>query len=261
MFDYHMHSRVSFDSREDPQAMLRRALEMGLREICFTDHQDYDPRGLVDGLAFSLDTYRQEYDRLAAPGLKIRRGVEFGMLPDNAGQLRQVAGEYPYDFVLGSVHFARGLDVYYTPYWETRTQYRAEADYLEDTLLCVQAHDDFDVLGHLTYISKSPINPTGQCLHYRDHAQVIDEILHVLAAKGKGLEVNTSGIDRCGDCFPTRDILLRFRQLGGQIVTVGSDAHDAGRVGQYCRDTCGLVQDIFGHVCTFAERKPIFHKI
>ena len=91
--------------------------------------------------------------------------------------------------------------------------------------------------------------------------ELIDEILKVLAAKGKGMELNTSGMDRCGGFLPTADIFHRFKELGGEIVTVGSDAHTTDRVGQYSFDACRILQDIFGHVCTFEDRNPIFHKL
>ena len=77
----------------------------------------------------------------------------------------------------------------------------------------------------------------------------------------KGMEINTSGVDRCGAFLPSADFMRRFKELGGQIVTVGSDAHDAGRVGQYCHEAAHILQDIFGYVCTFEGRKPTFHKL
>ena len=83
----------------------------------------------------------------------------------------------------------------------------------------------------------------------------------MLAQKGKGLEMNTSGVDRCGDFLPTKDMFLRFKELGGEIVTVGSDAHRANRVGQYSFVVCDMMKEIFGHICTFEDRKPIFHKL
>ena len=74
------------------------------------------------------------------------------------------------------------------------------------------------------------------------------------------MEMNTSGVDRCGDFLPYEAIFRRFKELGGEIVTVGSDAHTASRVGQYADRACGILGDIFGYVCTFEDRKPIFHK-
>ena len=90
---------------------------------------------------------------------------------------------------------------------------------------------------------------------------MLDEILRTLARKGKGLEMNTSGVDRKVGFLPTAEYFHRFRELGGEIVTVGSDAHRTDRVGQYCGDACRILGEIFGYVCTFENRQPIFHKI
>ena len=73
--------------------------------------------------------------------------------------------------------------------------------------------------------------------------------------------MNTSGVDRCGGFLPTKDYFQRFKELGGEIVTVGSDAHTADRVGQYSYQACEIFKDVFGYVCTFEDRKPIFHKL
>ena len=260
MFDFHMHSRVSFDGHDTGEAMARAALAAGLREICFTDHLDYDPLGKMGVLAFDTDTYNAEYNTLEVPGLTIRRGMEFGMTPDNRTQFQQDLQRRPFDFVLGSIHFVDDLDVYFEEFWSGKTIFQAERRYLESTLECVQIHDDFDVLAHLTYIAKTHCHPAPRIVPYADHREIIDEILRVLVAKDKGLELNTSGMDRCGGFLPTADIFRRFKELGGTIVTVGSDAHRTNRVGQYTREGCQILREIFGHVCTFADRKPIFHK-
>ena len=261
MFDYHMHSIVSFDGHDSGEKLAKAALAAGLKEICFTDHLDYDPLGTMPGMAFDTQAYNAEYDRLSVPGLKIRRGMEFGMTRTNREQFREDLKRRPFDFVLGSIHFVDDLDVYFQEFWEGKTVFQAERRCLEETLACVQIHDDFDVLAHLTYIGKTHAHPAPRCLPYDQHREIIDEILRVLAAKGKGLEMNTSGVDRCGGFLPTEDFFRRFKELGGEIVTVGSDAHRADRVGQYAFEACGILKEIFGHVCTFEDRKPIFHKL
>lgn len=260
MFDYHIHSKVSFDGNDSGLQLALAAKEAGMQEICFTDHMDYIRHVNTQPLVFDLEDYRREYDGLEVPGLKIRRGVEFGLYEDNQGQLQEALRQRSYDFVLGSVHFVDDLDVYFAQYWENKTVFEAEQRFLEQTLACVQAHEDFDVLAHLTFLSKSKANPTKATLPYEPHREVIDEILRTLAAKGKGLEMNTSGVDRCGGFLPTVDYFRRFKELGGEIVTVGSDAHRCNRVGQYSKEACGILKDIFGYVCTFEERKPIFHR-
>lgn len=261
MFDFHIHSRISFDSSTEPQQIVDAAVKAGLKEICFTDHLDYDPLNPDTKLTFDTDDYNAAYDHLHHPDLTIRRGIEFGMLPDNAPTLAADLKRRPFDMVIGSVHFVKGVDIYYPEFWQGKTVEQAETEALEDTLACVQAHDDFDVMGHLTYITKARANPEKRPVPYGVHAELLDEILRTLADKGKGIEVNTSGYRACGQPLPPIDYLRRFRQLGGQIVTVGSDAHTADRVGQHCHEICRAVQEIFGYVCTFVDRRPIFHKL
>ena len=261
MFDFHMHSRVSFDGHDTGEAMAKAALAAGLQEICFTDHLDYDPLGQMGKMDFDTAAYNAEYDTLEIPGLKIRRGMEFGMDMHNFQQFKKDLQRRHFDFVLGSIHFVDDLDVYFPEYWENKTIFQAERRYLEATLECVQIHDDFDVLAHLTYIAKAQSNPVHRPVPFAEHREIVDEILRIVAAKGKGLEMNTSGMDRCGGFLPTADYIRRFKELGGEIVTVGSDAHKANRVGQYSFEACEILKDIFGHVCTFQNRQPVFHKL
>ncbi len=261
MFDFHMHSRVSFDGHDTGEALAKTALARGLKEICFTDHLDYDPLGKMGKLDFDTEAYNAEYDHLEIPGLLIRRGMEFGMDRHNLARFREDLKRRQFDFVLGSIHFVDDLDVYYPEYWQGKTVFEAERRYLEETLNCVMLHDDFDVLAHLTYIGKTTAHPAPRCVPFAEHREVIDEILKVLVRKDKGLELNTSGMDRCGGFLPTADIFRRFQELGGQIVTVGSDAHRCDRIGQYSFEACEILQDIFGHVCTFENRQPVFHKL
>ncbi len=261
MFDFHLHTTVSFDGHGTAPAMAQAAKAAGLREICFTDHIDDDPKGIITDQCFDLAAYAAAYDGLEVPGLTIRKGLEFGMLPGNQASLQKYLAARDFDFVLGSVHYAASEDVYFPPYWQGRSLFEGERQYLEDTLRCVREHDDFDVLGHLTYISKAQSNPVHSPVDYARHREVLDEILKVLVSKGKGMELNTSGVDISGDFLPPEICLRRFKELGGEIVTVGSDAHAPDRVGQYTDRACQLLKEIFGYVCTFSQRKPTFHKL
>lgn len=244
MFDYHMHTTVSFDGRGTPEEMVRAAQRAGLKEICFTDHIDYQIGENSLEFVFDTEEYNRAYDNLKAAGLVIRRGMEFGLKEYNKEQLKQDLKRRPFDFVLGSIHFVDELDVYFAEWWQGKTVYEAERRYLEQTLACVRHHDDFDVLAHLTYLSKTRGHPAPRPIRYEDHRELLDEILLTLAQKGKGLELNTSGLDKCGDFLPGAEYFRRFKELGGEIVTVGSDAHDAKRVGQYAREACGLLGDL-----------------
>lgn len=257
MFDYHMHTTVSFDGKDDAKAMLAAAEAKGLKEICFTDHIDYTPE--MD-MVFDTAVYKAAYDNLRSDKLLIRRGMEFGLEPGNQEQLKKDLKRYDFDFVIGSVHLVDGLDVYLEPYWEGKTYAQAIQIFLEQTLRCVQVHEDYDVLGHLTFIAKARANPKRELISYEAHRELFDEILRQLVRHDKGLEVNTSGVDLCGGTLPTLDFVRRFHELGGRIVTVGSDAHNTARVGQYSHQVVQELKEIFGYVCTFEKRQPIFHK-
>lgn len=261
MFDYHMHSIVSFDGHNTGLELATAARERGLKEICFTDHVDFVPQATVQTMVFDVQRYNREYDSLEVPGLKIRRGMEFGLTEGNQSLLLQRLSQRHYDFVLGSVHFVDGVDVYYKEYWQDKIPAQAQQRFLEQTLAMVQVHQDFDVLAHMTFLMKSPYNPVRSPLSRETYRELIDEILRTLAQKGKGLEMNTSGVDRSVGFLPTIDFFRRFKELGGEIVTVGSDAHRTDRVGQYCGEAAGMLGEIFGYVCTFEDRQPIFHKM
>ena len=257
MYDYHMHSVVSFDGHHTGLDMAMAARERGLKEICFTDHMDYTPE--MD-MVFDTAVYNAEYDHLEVPGLLIRRGMEFGLNPENHAQLKKDLNRRHFDFVLGSVHFVDGLDVYLEPYWADKDYDTAIRLHLETTLEAIRVHEDYDVLGHLTYIAKCRANPRKEPLQYADHKSIMDEILRELVKHEKGMELNTSGIDRCGGPLPTLDYFQQFRELGGKIITVGSDSHDTRRAGQYTHEMVAELKKIFGYVCTFENRRPIFHR-
>ena len=261
MFDFHIHSSISFDSHTSAADIANAAKKKGLREICFTDHWDYLPNPNDDHKLFSLEQYAKTYDSLKVEGLDIRRGVEIGLNEWNAKECAKLLTKRSFDFVIGSVHYADGHDPYNKEYWDNKSVETAYMRYLEKELECVKVHNDFDVLGHLTYVCKSPNNPFHAPLPYGECSDIADEIMRILVSKGKGMEINTSGVDRGVDLIPSIDYIRRFKELGGEIVTVGSDSHDDVRVGPYCSDVIELLKDIFGYVCTFENRQPVFHKI
>lgn len=261
MFDYHLHTKVSFDGISTATEMARAAQKAGLQEICFTDHYDFNSDPTQKPELFTMESYSAAYDSLAVPGLTIRHGVEFGLTTWNQQHLEDLLKMRNFDFVLGSVHFVDGHDPYEAVYWNDISADEAFRKYLLGVLECVKVHHNFDVLGHLTYVCKAVHNPTHEPVPYKDYQDVADEIMKVLVAKGIGMEINTSGVGRVKEFLPSADYLRRYKELGGEIITIGSDAHDVSRVGEYVPEALEIVKDIFGYVCTFEKRKPIFHKI
>ena len=261
MFDYHLHTKVSFDSLSTATEMVEAAQKAGLQEICFTDHYDFNSDPTQKPSLFTIENYTNTYDRLSAQGLTIRHGVEFGLTTWNQQHLEDLLKMRHFDFVLGSVHFIDGHDPYEAVYWKDISVDEAFRKYLLGILDCVKVHHNYDVLGHLTYVCKAVHNPSHAPVPFLDYMDITDEIMKILVTKGIGMEINTSGVDRVGTFLPSADHLRRFKELGGEIVTVGSDAHDISRIGQYVPEALAIFKDIFGYVCTFEDRKPIFHKL
>ena len=261
MFDYHTHTKISFDSKTEPQDMVRAAEAAGLREICFTDHYDSVKGKTVDQVAFRMENYAAAYDSLTSDTVKIKRGVEMGLTDFNTAAVSEVLSKRKFDFVIGSIHHVEGIDPYEKRYWDNITVAEGFRRYLETVYECVKIHDDYDVLGHITYVAKSPNNPTHEPVRYEDFADIIDGILAEVIKRGKGIEINTSGIDRIGETLPSKKILERYAELGGKIVTLGSDAHVPENVGKHFSTAIELIRDTVGTICTFEGRIPTFHKL
>ena len=162
MFDFHIHSKVSFDSNESPENIVRAAEARGLAEICFTDHHDHhiDPDGAHD--IFTLDEYAAAYDGLSSERVKLRRGVEMGLTDWNKDEILKFLSAGNFDYVIGSAHWVGNADPYFAEFWDCDDPF---LKYLLGVREYVLLHDDFDVLGHLTYVCKAPHNPQKRAFH------------------------------------------------------------------------------------------------
>ena len=264
--DFHMHTKFSSDSDTEPKAMIERAIKLGLDTICFTDHfdKDYPTQGEED-FALDTDAYLQKIGELQEAykdKIDIRIGVELGLQPHLGKFYHEYVKKYPFDFVIGSIHVVEGQDPYYGGPFENHSDEEAYRHTFEETLLNIKNNSDFDVLGHIDYVVRYG-KTRAENYSYQKNADVIDEILKYLIEHGKGIEVNTSGW-KYGLSFahPHPDILKRYRELGGEIITVGSDGHkpeyiayDFHRVSHMLR-ACG-----FKNYTEFKQRKPFFQQL
>jgi len=254
--DYHMHTRFSGDSGANPEEHIKQAITMDLDEICFTDHRDFDYP--IDTFELDTDAYfacLRELQEKYKDQITIKIGVEIGLDMDHVQEINDFINASPYDFVIGSIHVIRHTEFYYGEYFKGKTKEEAHREFFEETLRCVQNFDCFNVLGHLDYIMRYGPYEDKRVDHalYRD---TIDEILKTLIQKDKGLEVNTSGYAVNGDCgFPNFDIIQRYYDLGGRIITVGTDSHTSDRVGEHVADVLDHYKQIgFEDVTTFTKR-------
>lgn len=234
LWDTHMHTSFSGDSDAAPESMIRQAMAIGLGGICITDHLDLDYPEEPDLFLLDLENYCPKIARLreAYRGtFSVCRGIELGLQPHLAEKHHAVTETNAFDFVIGSSHVVHGMDPYYPAYYEGRTEKEAYTEYFESILENIRAFDGFDVYGHIDYIVRYGPNRNAD-YNYSRYQDVIDEILKQLISRGKGIEINTAGF-RYGlrHPNPTEDIIRRYHELGGEIITLGSDAHRPEDVG------------------------------
>lgn len=258
--DVHTHSSFSSDSEEPLHNIVKAAFEKGLKTICLTEHQDFDYPG-EDDFALDVPAYREELMRVREEFLgkiEVLFGVELGLLSYMPDTLREFAKSADFDFIIGSAHQIDGYDPYYPEYFE-KMGVNGIQHFFDEMLASVKAFDDFDVLGHLDYIVRYSPEKSYDPLDYRE---VLDEILKTLVSKGKGIEINTNGIVSLGYPHPHPFVLKRWKELGGEIVTVGSDTHSREHVGEnFDIAEQALRAAGFEYYAVFRGRKPSFIKL
>lgn len=263
--DIHVHSCFSADSDADMEEEVQKAISIGLPCLCFTDHIDWDfPIKDVE-YDFNLDEYfRQTADlkKKYRDRIRILTGVELGLQPHLSDRYKEMLKSHPFDYVIGSQHLVYGMDPYYPETFEGRTETEVYRRYFEETLASIKAFHNFDSMGHLDYIVRYG-KKHGGIYSYRMYADVIDEILKLLVKYNIALELNTAGIRKqLGFPNPHPDILRRYRELGGTLVTVGSDSHRAFSLG-FAFDTAADILRACGftHCVFFEKRRPIFVRL
>lgn len=270
MFDYHMHTANSFDGKNTASEMAAAAYSNGIKEICFTDHQEIDYPAPDESAEIGL-LNKEKYikDIIAAreevPQIKIKFGLETGLIGGSLEKIAADAKSAPFDFIIASQHVAAGLDPYFGKYFRKFGLDEGRLIYLKEVYENIKNYDEFDVVGHIGYLEKY-LDRNGfddeQTFVYSDYSDIIDEILESVIRRGKGIEVNTSNYKVHGTPNPHPTIIERYRELGGEIITTGSDAHTANDVGANFKQAYELLKSVgFKYVCTYEQRKPIFKRI
>ena len=191
--------------------------------------------------------------------LELRIGVEIGLQPHLGDAYRTWLSDKSFDFLIGSTHLVDRFDPYYPDFWSSYDAASGVNRYLDVTLQNIRAFDDFDVYGHIDYIIRYV--PDGERIFpYAQHADQVDAILKLLIEKGKGIEINTGGY-KAGLSEPNscHDVLRRYRELGGEIITMGSDAHTTEYVAYRFADAREVLKECgFRYFTVFRERKAEF---
>lgn len=213
--DCHVHTEFSGDSKAPQKAQVQAALDLGMKEICITDHHDPGSSQMTY-IDFTLDlpAYLQALEdtvRAFEGQIRVLKGIELGLMLREKDVLTRLGAELPVDYIIGSSHFLDGLDVYDPACYQGRSEYASYFRYFESTLARIRTLDCFDSLGHT---------------------------------------------------HPQEEILLRYRKLGGELLTVGSDAHTPGQVGGFFPQAAEILKSCgFRYYTVYHQRKPVFYPL
>lgn len=264
MYDYHTHSIISDDGNTPMLQMVEAGISVGLKEIAITDHfdPDYpDPNWSSD---MDFDGYHKQLEETAvacANRIKVIRGIEIGIQHgETLTKCRNAARSYGYDFVIGSFHCAEGIELSQGGFFDHRSVEESTSAFYRYVLSTLKEYDDFDVLGHINVIDRyGAYIPDYSCCN-----DIVTEILKLLIEKGKGIEINTSSFRYGMDTHttPTDEILALYRSLGGEIITIGSDAHSPRHVGYKLSWALEKMRQMgFRYLTTFDQRIPRYLSI
>ena len=273
--DYHVHTEFSDDSIYPMEQVIRDAIAMRMDTICFTDHVDYgikddwdsgnpikyrgkEPLANVDYPIYVAKIRELQY--LYEPWIDIKMGMEFGIQTHTIPKYEALFQKYPFDFIILSIHQVEDKEFWTQDFQKGKSQEEYNRRYYEEMLNVVKRYQNYSVLGHMDLIVRYDENGIYP---FERVEPVISEILRIIIENGKGIELNTS-YHRYGlkDSTPSINILKRYRELGGDIITIGSDSHSPEQLGAHVEDAKQLLKSLgFRYFCTYDKMKPVYHNL
>lgn len=273
--DYHVHTEFSDDSTYLMEQVVKDAIEMKMDEICFTDHVDYgikvdwdcgqpiqyrgkNPLANVDYPVY--DSKIKTLQDLYKMQINIKMGMEFGIQTHTIPQYEDLFQKYPFDFIILSIHQVEDKEFWTQDFQKGRSQKEYNERYYEEMLNVIKNYQNYSVLGHMDLIARYDKNGIYP---FEKVEPIISEILKIVIENGKGIELNTS-YHRYGlkDATPSVNILKRYREFGGDIITIGSDSHNAKQLGTYIEDGKQLLKSLgFRYFCTYDSMQPTYHSL
>lgn len=274
--DYHTHTEFSDDSVYDMEDCIKDAIEMGMAEICFTDHVDYGIKkdwveGNIQyrhGEPLANVDYPKYFEKLAyvqekyKDKISIKKGLEFGIQTHTIPAFQKLFNQYPMDFVILSIHQVNDKEFWTYDFQKGSREPEYYQAYYEEMYNVIQNYHNYCVLGHMDLLKR--YDDKDGYDSFQGHKEIITKILKYVIKDGKGIELNTSSI-RYGlnDLMPSKDILKLYLELGGTILTIGSDSHSKAHLtNSHIQELKETLKEIgFKHYCTFEKMKPIYHEL
>ncbi|MFV0254799.1 MAG: histidinol-phosphatase HisJ family protein [Erysipelotrichaceae bacterium] len=258
--DYHIHSNFSIDSKELMENYCLRALELNIDEICFSEHIDHGIEDCNNPGQYQVTNLPKYFKKIKELQQKyqgkliIKIGIEFGAQLHNLELFRKDFYNYDFDFVLLSVHQIDNKELWINQYQNGKSQAQYNEGYYSYLLELVKSYDEYNCLAHLDLIRR--YDKEGE-YHSEQCYKIIKEILKIVIAKGKGIELNTSSFHyKLADFMPDLRIWQMYKELGGEIITIGSDSHKAERLADHFEVGFKMLKQIgFTHYSTFKKGK------
>lgn len=276
--DCHTHTSVSPDGSGTAGGLCRSAISKGLKAVAITEHIELNrwfsqehygitPRNDDELFNYSEIMEKAMKQNSSARGnygsrIHVISGIELGQPHLDFGLAESVMRDARLDYVIASLHEVIGKeDFYYLDYNKESVDELMERYFKELFKICEWGR--FDVLGHITYPLRYIEGEYGIKLDFDKYEEQLRECLKSLAQNGCGLEINTSGLrQKYGKIFPSLEVLKMYREYGGEMVTIGSDAHCADDVGSGVEEGVKMAAEAgFQYLCYFSEREPIYIKI
>ncbi|MFZ5975825.1 MAG: histidinol-phosphatase HisJ family protein [Bacillota bacterium] len=261
--DYHTHSDSSFDSIAPMESMIQASIDMGMDHFCLTDHLEIDYR--FSKLCYSLEpkAYNKYQEKVIAqfPWADVRKGIELGLQPHLKNEMARLLCGCNFDFIIASVHYIGNQDPYFPEFFDGMSSRDAYTAYLQELIACLSGFEEYSVVGHICYPSRF-IPFEKKTMAYADLADISDELLKMVIQSGHGIEVNTSSYATHNMPVPGFDYVRRYKELGGEIITIGSDAHRPEDMGRFFDQALeGIKASGFRYLTAFKEMQPEFVKI
>lgn len=250
IFDSHMHTRFSADSQMIAAEAINRARNLNVG-VVFTEHFDYGLELYGRKFAFDPKEYMNEYKNMR--GENCRLGVEVGLRKFARTANEDFISQTDFDLVIGSIHLVDDFDIYYPEFYADKDKTTAYRKYFQQ--MAVEATvADYDVLGHIDYICRAApyANPE---IDYATFAPEIDDVLKIVVERGKVLELNTRRFGSERAIKELVPVYKKYRALGGQYVTIGSDAHQVDAIGNFFARALDFIKELNLTPVTFCERK------
>jgi len=177
------------------------------------------------------------------------------MTEEYSDENRKINQSYDFDYVIGSIHFVDGIDIYEKSFYEDRKKRDAYRRYFETMVNCIKVHEYVDSLAHIDYISRYATYKDSE-IYYNEYKELIDEVLKFIIDEEIAFEINTRRLDKNYIIKNLIPIYKRYKDMGGSLVTIGSDAHYGKNIGINMKEAFSIAEECNLKPVYYKNRKP-----